>query len=93
MLLLSAEFNLNEIHALECLLEAHTEVAHFSALASTQGPALPYYNLRTLTALLRLQRGDVSAEAGAGVYFEERRAMLMTLHRLLQVRVLPDHLF
>lgn len=32
-----------------------------------------------------LQRGEASAEAGAGVYFEERKALLLTLHLLLQV--------
>ena len=30
--------------------------------------------------------GEVSAEAGAGVFFEERRAQLASLHRLLQLQ-------
>ena len=55
-------------------------------------PALSPLKLPT-DRFLRLQRGDVSAKAGAGVYFEERRAMLMTLHRLLQVRAMPGHVF
>lgn len=36
-----------------------------------------------------LQRGEVSAEVAAGLYFEERRALAAALHRLLQVHVLP----
>ncbi len=33
-----------------------------------------------------VQRGEVSAEVGAGVYYEERRAMLGALWRIMQVR-------
>ena len=36
----------------------------------------------------RTQRGEVLAEVGAGVYYEERRAMLGALWRILQVRQL-----
>ena len=36
-----------------------------------------------------LQRGEVSAEVAAGVYFEERRGLVGALHRLLQVQALP----
>lgn len=36
------------------------------------------------------QRGEVSAEVAAGLYYEERRALLGTLWRLLQARVLES---
>jgi hypothetical protein len=39
--------------------------------------------------LLTVQRGEVAAEVAAGLYFEERRALVAALHRLLQVHVLP----
>ncbi len=37
-----------------------------------------------------MQRGDVTAEAGAGIYFTERRALVEALHHLLQLEALPD---
>lgn len=37
-----------------------------------------------------LQRGDVTAEAGAGIYFAERRALAEALHHLLQMEAMPD---
>ena len=39
---------------------------------------------------LCLQRADVTAEAGAGIYFSERRALVEALHHLLQLHALPD---
>lgn len=43
-----------------------------------------------------VQRGEVSSEVAAGLYFEERRALLGTLWRLLQAQALepadePQH--
>ena len=40
--------------------------------------------------LLYLQRADVTAEAGAGIYLTERRALVEALHHLLQLHALPD---
>ncbi|CAK0757624.1 hypothetical protein CVIRNUC_002556 [Coccomyxa viridis] len=36
------------------------------------------------------ERADVTAEAGAGIYFTERRALVEALHHLLQLHALPD---
>ncbi len=37
---------------------------------------------------LALQTGEVSAAAGAGIYFEERRGLLTSLWLVLQAQVL-----
>ena len=39
----------------------------------------------TKSAYAGVQGGEVTAEAAAGVFFEERRGLLGSLHRLLQV--------
>lgn len=97
-LLMSNELKLDEVYCLLCLLTSHEEVSKsFPFEASSQSPLLNY--LEDIAAALEamavnvyfcLQRGDVTAEAGAGIYFTERRALVEALHHLLQLQALPD---
>ena len=85
MLLLSEELKLDELQCLLCLLTAHDEVSCTGVtLANLLHHTLCLFGM-SLTCALRPQRGEVAAEVAAGVYFEERRGLVATLHRLLQV--------
>jgi hypothetical protein len=44
-----------------------------------------YASMLNARVAFRMQRGEVAAEVGAGIYFEERRGLAGSLHRLLQV--------
>lgn len=96
VLLLSSEFQIDEMDALLYMLAAHNEVCSPS---HTRAHAMICFEADSL--LIRgvdLQRGEVSVELAAGIYFEERKAGLMALHRLLQVQALglaevPDDIY
>lgn len=97
--LLSDELKLDEIYCVELLLSAHEEVGiqigkgrvcclrSHACFVLSPPSRLNLGRLRpsSLPHPL-LQRGDLSAESAAGIFFEERRGLLAALHRLLQVR-------
>ena len=94
VLLMSDELKLDEVYCLLCLLTSHEEVTsdlpprYYLCRAVLQ--ALQKPSMRAMGVAWVVQRGDVTAEAGAGIYFTERRALVEALHHLLQLEALPD---
>ena len=89
VLLLSQEFHLDELVSLEYLLEAYDQV-RFRVLNACSGvrSTSSYYQVANLNYSVCCQGGDVSAEAAAGLFFEQRKSMLLALRRLLAVSLM-----
>ena len=82
-LLLADAVQLDELVALGCLQAAHDEVRLLLSLP------LALHSLRRSQHRKRSQRGEASAEVAAGLWLEQRRALVGALHRLLQAQALP----
>ena len=96
VLLLSDEFKLDEIVALLCVEAARQEVRCRTPRAGPAGQRAALTAARISAtcptppaARARAQRNEVSAADAAGVYFEERRSLLVSLWMLLQAQVGP----
>ena len=79
----------DSLRMLPCTFTCCCHQQHAQHGLGTVKEGAPYHmHTRPLIAdVLRMQRGEVSAEVGAGVYYEERRAMLGALWRILQVDI------
>ena len=82
-LLLADALQLDELVALGCLQAAHDEVR-----PSQPGPTACAHSNGSQRCGPP-QRGEASAEVAAGLWLEQRRALVGALHRLLQSQALP----